>query len=121
MIEFLGCKGPRPLIGREQLLVKWRQISRATLYHALLTQASEDKILYVHWSERVMFILLGDHSGCTNAMKKLAVLEISSTQMQKMDAKNDSQFLSYRKYEDRGIKKQQWSPPKRKFRLRKIP
>ena len=74
MIEFLGCKGPRPLIGREQLLVKWRQISRATLYHALLTQASEDKILYVHWSEQVMFILLGDHSGCTNAMKKLAVL-----------------------------------------------
>lgn len=93
MIEFLGCKGPRPLIGREQLLVKWRQISRATLYHALLTQASEDKILYVHWSERVMFILLGDHSGCTNAMKKLAVPEISSTQMQKMDAKMTLSFL----------------------------
>lgn len=40
-----------------------------------------------------MFILLGDHSGCTNAMKKLAVLEISSTQMQKMDAKMTLSFL----------------------------
>lgn len=40
-----------------------------------------------------MFILLGDHSGCTNAMKKLAVLEISSTQMKKMDAKMTLSFL----------------------------
>ena len=40
-----------------------------------------------------MFILLGDHSGCTNAMKKLAVPEISSTQMQKMDAKMTLSFL----------------------------
>ena len=101
MIEFLGCKGPRPLIGREQLLVKWRQISRATLYLALLTQASEDKILYVHWSERVMFILLGDHSGCTNAMKKTGSSGDQFDSNAKNGRKNDSQFLSYRKYEEK--------------------
>lgn len=53
-----------------------------------------------------MFILLGDHSGCTNAMKKLAVLT-SVVGRDQFDSnaqngrKNDSQFLSYRKCEEK--------------------
>ena len=53
-----------------------------------------------------MFILLGDHSGCTNTMKKLAVLSrvVGRDQFDsnaKNGRKNDSQFLSYRKYEEK--------------------
>lgn len=48
-----------------------------------------------------MFILLGDHSGCTNAMKKTGSSRDQFDSNAKNGRKNDSQFLSYRKHEEK--------------------